>query len=167
MIDDILRYQNNMPVLARQASSLYIFKKFIRRNTISLTAAALFLLMLSAFSLFYTSQINEERKLAQLQAQRAEEATSILIDLFEAKQHSGTSSSINEFLELGIRKAEQLQNYPELKANIYSVIGQIYRKTGDLDQAGYLLNNAWLINKNLYGENHPETLGVVDHYGLL
>lgn len=167
MIDDILRYQNNLPVLARQASSLYIFKKFIRRNTISLTAAALFLLMLSAFSLFYTSQINEERKLAQLQAQRAEEATSILIDLFEAKQPSGTSSSINEFLELGIRKAEQLQNYPELKANIYSVIGQIYRKTGDLDQAGYLLNNAWLINKNLYGENHPETLGVVDHYGLL
>src|SRR5690625_5312520 len=80
---------------------------------------------------------------------------------------SSDLSSINEFLELGIRKAEQLQNYPELKANIYSVIGQIYRKTGDLDQAGYLLNNAWLINKNLYGENHPETLAVVEHYGLL
>lgn len=170
MIDDILRYQNNLPVLARQASPLYIFKKFIRRNTLSLTAAVLFLLMLLGFSLFYTSQINEERNLARLQAQRAEEATSILIDLFEANHPSsisGASNSINEFLELGIRKAEQLQSYPELKANIYSVIGQIYRKTGDFEQAGYLLNNAWLINKNLYGENHPETLSVVDHYGLL
>src|SRR5690625_7828493 len=121
--------------------------------------------MLLSFSLFYTSQINEERKLAQLQAQRAEEATSILIDLFEANQPSGISgksSSINEFLELGIRKTEQLQNNPELKSNIYSVIGQTYRKTGDLDQAGNLLNNAWLINKNIYGVKHTKTLAVVD-----
>lgn len=170
MIDDILRYQNKLPVLARQGSAFYVFKKFIRRNTLSLSAAATTLLLLVSFSLFYTSQINEERNLAQLQAQRAEEATSILIDLFEANQPaniSGADVSINHFLELGIQKADNLQSYPELKANMYSVIGQIYRKTGDLEQAEYLLNNAYLIYKNMYGEDHPETLAMIDHFGML
>lgn len=170
MIDDILRYQNKLPVLARQGSTYYVFKKFLRRNALSLSAAAIILLLLAGSSLFHTSQINEERNLAQLQAQRAEEATTILIDLFKANQPGNISTadvSLNQFLELGTQKADNLQNYPELKANMYSVIGQIYRTTGDLEKAEHLINNAYLIYKNLYGESHPETLSMIDHFGML
>lgn len=170
MLDDIIRYQENKPVLAKDGKALYRSAKFLKRHSVPFLSATAIFLSGILFLFFYTSKITSEREIAQWQAQKAEQATTILIDLFEANQPGQTEAgnfSVQSLLELGETKADNLEAFPELKGTMYSVIGQIYRNIGAFDKADYLLNNAMLIFQNHYGETHVETINTMDNYGLL
>ena len=170
MLDDIIRYQENKPVLAKDGKAFYRSAKFLKRNSVPFLSAAAITLTGILFLFFYTSKITSEREIAQWQAQKAEQATAILIDLFEANQPGQTESgnfTIHSLLELGQTKADNLDGFPELKGTMYSVIGQIYRNIGQFEKAGNLLTSATLTFKNHYGDTHIETINSMDHYGLL
>lgn len=170
MLDDIIRYQENKPVLAKDGKALYRSVKFIKRNSVPFFSAAAIILSAILFLLLYTVEIKNEREIAQLQAQKAEQASAILIDLFEANQPGQTESgnyTVTSLLELGETKADNLEGFPELKGTMYSVIGQIYRNIGVFDKAEELLSASILIFSNHYGDTHVETVNAMDHYGLL
>jgi len=169
LLDDIVRYQNNKPVLAKDGKALYRSLKFLKRNSVPFSSVAAIILSAFLFLLFYTSEIKSEREIAQWQAQKAEQATAILIDLFEANQPGQTEAgfTINSLLNLGESKADNLEGFPELKGTMYSVIGQIYRNIGEFEKADTLLNASVQIFKKHYGDTHIETMNAMDHYGLL
>lgn len=170
LLDDINRYLENEPVLAKDGKMIYRSVKFLKRHSVPFLSGAAIVLSGILFLFFYTSKITSEREIAQWQAQKAEQATAILIDLFEANQPGQAEAgnfSVKSLLELGESKADNLKSFPELKGTMYSVIGQIYRNIGDFDKADYLLNNAMLIFQNHYGDSHMETINTMDHYGLL
>ena len=170
MLDDIIRYQENKPVLAKDGKALYRSVKFLKRNSVPFLSAASIILSAFLFLIFYTSEMKSEREIAQWQAQKAEQATTILIDLFEANQPGQTETgnfTVKSLLELGELKADNLDGFPELKGTMYSVIGQIYRNIGELEKADKLLSNALFIFKNHYGDTHVETINAMDHFGLL
>jgi serine/threonine-protein kinase len=170
MLDDIIRYQENKPVLARDGKTLYRSFKFLKRNSVPFLSAAAIVLSGFLFLYFYTSEIKTEREIAQWQAQKAEQATAILIDLFEANQPGQTEAgnfTVNSLLELGESKANNLEGFPELKGTMYSVIGQIYRNIGEFGKADHLLNASVDVFTNHYGDTHIETINAKDHYGLL
>jgi len=170
LLDDIVRYEENRPVLAKDGKALYRSAKFLRRHSVPFLSGAAIVISGILFLVFYTSEIRSEREIARWQAQKAEQATAILIDLFEANQPGQTETgtfSVQSLLELGETKADNLDAFPELKGTMYSVIGQIYRNIGDFEKADLLLSNALNIFQNHYGNTHIETINTMDHYGLL
>lgn len=169
LLDDIIRYQNNKPVLAKDGKAIYRSLKFLKRNAVPFSSVAAIIISAFLFLLLYTSEIKSEREIAQWQAQKAEQATAILIDLFEANQPGQTEAgfTINSLLELGESKADNLEGFPELKGTMYSVIGQIYRNIGEFEKADTLLNASVQIFNEHYGDTHIETMNAMDHYGLL
>ncbi len=170
MLDDIIRYEENRPVLAKEGKALYRSAKFLKRHSVPFSSGAAIILSGIVFLVFYTSKITTEREIAQWQAHKAEQATAILIDLFEANQPGQTETgtfSVQSLLELGETKADNLDTFPELKGTMYSVIGQIYRNIGNFEKADLLLSNSLTIFQNHYGDTHAETINAMDHYGLL
>lgn len=170
MLDDIERFENSLPVSARHDSLFYRSRKFIKRHSLSLMFTGFILLLVVSFTLFYTQRIAEEKRFAELQAQKAEQVTLFLMDLFEANsptQSGGEIITARDMLIRGETEAEKLEGYPELKAQMYEVIGEIYRRLGQYGKSESLLRQSLTIRQELYGNYHPETVGTFDKLGLL
>ncbi|WP_234570685.1 tetratricopeptide repeat protein [Rhodohalobacter sp. 614A] len=170
LIEDIERYENSMPVKARRDTVSYKSKKFIRRHSIPLLFTSLIFILVSGFTLFYTYRISQEKQVAELQAQKAEQVTLFLMDMFEANspsQTGGNNFNVQDMLVRGENEAGKLEGYPELKAQMYEVIGEVYRRLGDYNKSESLLRQSLQIRQDLYGNYHAETVSAFDKLGLL
>jgi len=165
MLDDIERFESSLPVSARHDSILYRSKKFIRRHSLPLFFTGFILFLIAGFTLFYTQRISDEKRFAELQAQKAEQITMFLMDMFEASnpsQSGGEIPSARDMLERGEIEAAKLEGHPELKAQIFEVIGEIYRRLGLYNKAESLLRESFSIRQNVFGHNHLETVSSLD-----
>jgi eukaryotic-like serine/threonine-protein kinase len=168
--EDIDKYQNGLPVKSRGDSFGYRAVKYVQRNKIFLSVAALFLVTLTLFTIFYNISITEQRNHAQNEAEKAAQVTSFLMELFEANDPAmsqGEEITAWELLQQGEERIELLENQPEVQAQMLDVTGQIYRRLGDFSRAEGLLLKAKNIRGETYGPNHTETLAIYDHLGLL
>ena len=167
---DIERYKRRLPVRSRGNRFGYKTIKYIQRNKLFLAIAAVFLIMLTSFSVFYNFSITEQRNQAQNEAEKAAQVTSFLMELFEANDPSlsqGEELTAWQLLQNAEERIELLENQPEIQAQMFDVTGQIYRRMGDFDRAEEFLNRALDLRISLYGPNHSETLAVYDQLGLL
>lgn len=170
LLKDIERYEKSIPVTARHDSIPYSTRKFIKRHTIPLLFTFLIFVIVIGFTLFYTHRISQEKQLAELQAQKAEQITLFLMDMFEANSPSQTGGEIlnlQNMLLRGESEAGKLEGYPEIQAQMYEVIGEIYRRLGQYDKSESLLRQSLQVRQELYGNYHPETVSVFDKLGLL
>ena len=169
-VEDLKRYLNNKPVLAHQGNYAYRIKKLLRRNYKQVSFAAAIILLSVTFSIFHTNRITEERNIAQYEAMKTAEISSLLFDLFEANtpnQSLGETITAQELLERGLNRAENLVNQPELQAQMFNVIGKVYLKVGNLPKSEELIENSVEIYTRLYGIEHPETaLAIVSQAAL-
>lgn len=100
--DDIERYLNGRPVLARRQTPLYRLQKFVRRNRGLVATMVLALVALTA-SLSY-AWIGQRRAL--LEGQRALRMQTFLYRLFEIANSNYTgkpAATVRDFLQLGVK----------------------------------------------------------------
>lgn len=170
LANDLNRYLNDLPVNAHQGHYRYIAKKFIRRNYKSFSTAAAILLIITSFSIYHTYQIANERNLAQTEAKKATQVTNLLFNLFEASEPGeamGDTITAQELLKRGLHRAELLQEQPAIQGQMYHVIGQIYYKLGNYDEARPLINQTIDLFTEIYDKNHPETAYAIASLGAL
>ncbi|WP_263356016.1 serine/threonine-protein kinase [Acidicapsa ligni] len=102
LAEDIQRYLNGWPVLARPQTTLYLVSKFVRRKRKVVLAALLVLLALVA-SLAYAGWRQEQ---AVLEGQRAERMQTFLYRLLYMANSNYTGKptfTVQDFLELGVK----------------------------------------------------------------
>lgn len=168
--EDITNYQKNLPVSARQPTFSYQFKRYLGRHKKPLIAATGVFFMIIAFAFFYTHQITKERNYALKQAQKADQLTLFLMDLFKASRPSeskGKEVTAGELLNRAEQRADMLATQPAIQAQMFDVIGRIYRRLGDFEKSYNLLNKSLSINKSLLGLKNVETLASMEHLGVL
>lgn len=168
--EDIQRYLEGLPIKSRRHSLAYRSVKYIKRNRMPVATAAVFLLMLVSFFIFYNISITEQRNHAQNEALKAAQVTSFLMDLFEANdptQYQGQELTAWELLEQGEERIQLLEGQPEVQAQMFEVTGQIYRKIGQYDRADELLTHSLEIRRELFGNDHSETISIYNELGLL
>ncbi len=158
-IEDLDRFKNGLPLLAQKDTVSYRIGKFYRRNKAAIGAAVLVLILLISSSLFYTYRINQERLIAESEANKAEEISNFLIGLFEtANPFSneggvGLNTTVGTILESGIDNMDsQLGNQPEVNAELKTVIGEIYKDLGEFELAEKLFRESISVL-----EANPET----------
>jgi len=127
--EDIRRYLDGMPVMARPATALYRAEKFIRRHA-ALTAAGVLLLVSLVGGMIATARMahraEEQRSIAQTQAAEAERQRRL------AQQNAADAKAQAEEAQKERRKADQrFDDVRKLASSlIFDVDGEVVRLAG-------------------------------------
>lgn len=145
LADDLVRWQDGRPVLARGNPWGYRAGKFARRYALPLsTAAAAALLFLGTIG-FYTTRLALERDRARLEAERANEVAAFLSSVFQQANPDlapGPPVTARELLDRGAERIATLDSAPEVRAGMLQTIGVAYHSMGELAAARPLLEEA-------------------------
>lgn len=181
LADDLERYRDGLPVLARRDTLGYRTGKFVRRNRLGVLAASLLLLSLLSGLLATTHQARiaqQEREraesnlaVAETQQAKAEQVTDFLIGIFKISdpgEARGNAITARELLDQGAaRIADELQEEPEVQSAMMDTMGMVYRNLGLYPQAEPLLQQALEGRRGLFGADSLDVAETLDHLGTL
>jgi serine/threonine-protein kinase len=131
LMDDLTRYREGRPVLAKPASRLYRGAKFIRRNRVAVAAGTAFTIGLAAATAVSLYQANVARR----EARRAEQINTFLNDMLGAADPSWYNSLRNKgasvtLLEVVDEMRDRIGAYfggdPEVEIRLRRTIGRMY-----------------------------------------
>lgn len=169
LIEELDRFTNGLPLLARQDTISYRIGKFYRRNKTAIRMSFLAGLLFIAGSIYYTFRITQEKEIAQSEAKKAQEITEFLKDIFQSSnpdQAQGETITAKQLLMNGAEKISGITDQPEIKAELLETLGDINYSLSLYEEADVLFKEALLIKRNIYGEFHPSTAGTLYQMAL-
>jgi serine/threonine-protein kinase len=147
--EDVARYFDGRPVLARQSSVGYRAAKFVKRHVRALSAAAIVLLLAAAFVVqnsLYTRRLAVERD-------RAQASLKFLVSLFQGSDPDKAKDSkitAVELLDEGVKRlGSELQNQPETRAALLFTLGDVNDRLGRYEMAERLLVESIALQRQL------------------
>jgi len=162
LAEDIGRYQQDYPVIAQPDSLGYRFKKYARRNR-SLVSLGLILVVILisgiAATLWQARVAALERDQAQYEAAKANQITRFVTNLFDHSnpdESKGNVITSENMLARGSENLAELADQPALQAEMYRVIGDLYKKQNLFSEAEEHLLQALAIFEELNGTQHVE-----------
>ncbi|HRC87090.1 MAG TPA: tetratricopeptide repeat protein, partial [Thermoanaerobaculia bacterium] len=159
LAEDVSRYLEQKPILARPDSFPYKARKFARRHLRSLAALATLALALVAVAGFYGARLRRERA-------RADRVSSFLTELlsqadpFVAGQGEPTVKSLLAAGAARVRK--DLAGEPEFRRDMLTLLGRIYERRGDSGAAVPLLEDAVGLARKTLGPSPELAQGLND-----
>jgi serine/threonine protein kinase len=136
--EDLLRYLEGRPVLARKPTPIYRLQKFVgRHRTVSLLSCAM-VVMIGASVLVYSSQSRRaQRRVNQIESL----ADSTISDMAEKLQNSSASVETQVALFQGaIRYLDQLRQSSKNDPLILIQLSRAYRRLGNLEGSPFVAN---------------------------
>lgn len=171
LLDDLRRYREGLPVAARAPSRMYHAQKFAERHRTPLTAGVLALLAVGLVTALAFSRVGAERDRARAEAVKAERVSTFLADLFgstDPAETPGADAFARDLLARGTTRIDaDLAEEPALRAQLYTVVGRVYRRRGLYPEAASLFQQALVLRQRLVGESHPDVAEVLNEIGLL
>jgi len=172
--EDIDRFLGNQPILARPPSAIYQLRKMVQRHKAPFISAAIILLLLAGGLITLSVQasaIARERDRANQEAQNAMAVTEFLVRLFEVADPAEARDkdiSARELLDRGTdQMSGELENQPEVRAMLSSVLGRVYLKLGLYDEASPLLEQALELQEAIYDAESPEVAEAANNLATL
>jgi serine/threonine protein kinase len=163
---DIENYLEGRPVHARQNTIYYRTNKFIIRHKIAVISAVSIFIIGALLTTFYFIQLKKERDKAQLEAQKAEEVSNFLKNIFKLSdpyESRGETITARELLDKGAQKInKELSDQPDVKATMLSLIGSVYQNLGLFDKSDSLLKEALAIRMKLNKNGMEEAKSLRD-----
>jgi len=170
---DIQHYLDGEPIEAKRDSVGYVLRKQLRRYKVPTAIAAAFVLVVTVglvASLTFWQREIHQRELADASAQRAhqeaakaEAVSRFLQDMLASVRPSkalGREMTVREVVDESAKKIEEdsLDQQPEVDAALRTTIGLTYQALGLYEAAKPHLEAALEIRRQLFGEEHAETL---------
>jgi len=168
--NDIKRYLIGMPVIARKDTINYRISKFVRRHKVSV---ALFILVniiviSSTIAIIFQSRIAaEERDRARLETQKADRINEFLQQMLASANPNwyvkgkvkGPDVTVIAVLNEAARRLEtEMEEQPEVKADLHLTIGDTYLSLGKPGLAGYHFEAAYKLRSSLFAEDDPKSI---------
>ncbi|MDX1419471.1 MAG: serine/threonine-protein kinase [Rubricoccaceae bacterium] len=160
---DVQRHRDGLPIEARPETAGYRLRTFVRRHRVGVAAAALVALSLVgglSVALWQARAAAEERDAARREADKAQQVTDFLVQVFEEadpRESGGRTRTAQEILNLGAARIEsELSGQPEVQAELLGVVGRVYRSMGLYDEALPFLNQALALRRSRLGSRHPD-----------
>lgn len=152
LVEDLQRYQNNLPVLSRKGNLRYLARKFIRRNAVLVTFLLMLLITISGLVMYYTTQVTGQRNKAIMEAQKAQILTNFMINIFknaDPYDQNKKNLTAREILDRSTRRVQTSISDPDIKATMLAALGGIYEDLGMYSKAKPLFLDAMNIRENL------------------
>ena len=163
--EDIGRYLEGHPVLARKGTAAYRAGKFVRRNRWRvLTAAALLALATLGAANFalQSARVAHERD-------KAQRISRFLVEIFRVSdpgENRGNTITAREVLDRGADRVHgDLKEQPEVKAALLETIGTVYDSLGLYDKALPLLQEALTLRRGALRSDDLEIAGTLNRLG--
>lgn len=151
--EDLQRYLEGQPVLARPDTLLYRGQKFAQRNKVSVFTTTFVFVLVVALIGFYTHKLATERDRARFEAAKAEQIADFLTGLFavsDPSESKGETITARELLDRGAKRIEQkLKKQPEIQANMMNLMGNVYKSLGLYANAEKLIQKGLEIRQQL------------------
>ncbi|MFK8031123.1 MAG: tetratricopeptide repeat protein [Gammaproteobacteria bacterium] len=149
--DDLKRFQQNLPITAQPDSTLYVLRKFLRRNRWPVGVATAVVAGGIAMASYYTGQLRIERDLA-------DQTAGFLTDLFQANdpyvRNKKEGLSVDALVDEGLAKLEdESELVPEVRVRLFSVISQVKRNLGELESAEQMARKALALAESHTGRD--------------
>jgi serine/threonine protein kinase/tetratricopeptide (TPR) repeat protein len=173
LADDLRRYLRGEPIGARPDTLRYRTAKFITRHARGIAAALAIVVLLGGVIAFYTARLAAERDRAQREAARASKVSQALTSLLTgadpiANRATREGQTVRGLLDAGSAQLQQdLAGEPEAQADIFTVLGGVYRRFGAYDQAQALLEQAVASGNAAFGPEHPRLAQTLTELGAL
>ena len=173
LAEDLERHLAGHPVAAHPDSWAYRARKFARRHRGGVTMAAAFFVLLVGYALTVTWQahrVQDALAQARLEADKSEQVTDFMMGLFEANDPGkalGDTVTARKLLARGVEQAEALDEQPAVQAQMFDVVGQVYRRLGQYDEALPLLRRALALRREHLGASHQAVAASLSHVALL
>jgi tetratricopeptide (TPR) repeat protein len=156
--NDIGRYLQDLPVIARKDTLGYRTRKFVGRHKVGVPLAAAVLLLIVGFSVAMT--------LFWQRAERARERelafSGLLVELFSAPDPSrsrGADVTAREVLDRGVGKVSQsFTAQPEVRADLMSTMGRAYLSLGSWERAKQLYEVALDLHRKTLRKDDPRVV---------
>jgi len=149
LAEDLQRFLEGRPVLARRGTRLYAASRLVRRHRVAVSAGALVVLSLIGGGVGIAWQARAaaiERDRVRVEAATSARVSAFLEELFrvaDPEQGRGATVSARELLDRGAARIErELAEEPRTRAALMTVMGRAYRNLGEYPQAVALLQSA-------------------------
>lgn len=163
-LNELNNYQNGLPVSARNDTFRYRFQKFFKRNQNSVAVAVGILLLIIGFAGFYAYRITQERNIAQIEAQKAENVKNLLVELFRGNDPitgDAESTDLDQLLKSGTDEIMNRDLEPSVKIELLLTLTTIYQNITQFEKAQQLAEQSLRFAKDNFGEN---SLPVAESY---
>ena len=173
LADDLRRCLHHEPISARPDTLRYRASRFIRRHIRGLAAAAVAVLAIGGVTAFYTSRLAAERDRAERQAAKAARVSEALAGLLMgadpiANRATSDGLTVKGLLDAAADRGEkELAGQPEAQAEIFTIIGRMYRRVGLYDRAQQLLERALISGRAAFGPEHASVAQTLTDLGAL
>jgi len=172
MAEDLGRYREGRPLLARTDTFVYRTGKFMQRNRIGVATAATLVMLLVGFAAnrWRLAQVLLlERDRARVEAESARRVERMLGDIFESMNPdggSGRSAAVLDVLERERERFEmELRDDPAVLAALQNRLGEIYQSLEQYDRALPLLEGALAARRRVLGPASLETAASLENLG--
>ncbi len=165
--EDIWRFIDGLPVLARPATLSYRASKFYGRNRVTVWAAALILVSLCAglaAAVWQAGAARRQASIARAEKERAERTSRFMQSLLNyANPHwydrgnARTDITVREAIDdLAARMDTELADAPEARADLHYTVGEVKRTHGEYKVALHHFRQSLDLYRHLYGEEHTK-----------
>jgi eukaryotic-like serine/threonine-protein kinase len=168
LAEDLRRFREGRPVLARPDTAGYRLGKFVGRHRVGVALTALLVVVLAAGA----GRERVLRQRAETEARKARAVGDYLVSVFDVadpyavERQNGKDITARTLLEQGARRVDSiLVGQPEVQAELRSVFGRAYTSLGLFDQATSLLRQSLAQHKRLYGEPNLTVAQDMDRLG--
>ncbi len=136
--EDLRRYLEGKPVLARKATLTYTLSKFVKRHrTAALMTCAIVVVLIGATLVYFWQSHLAERRVQQAAAL----ADSAISDMAEKLQHSAASVEVQASLfRSALEHLDQLRRSAGNDPRLLLQISKAYERVGDLEGSPFVAN---------------------------
>ncbi|NIW23860.1 MAG: tetratricopeptide repeat protein, partial [Gammaproteobacteria bacterium] len=114
-------------------------------------------------------EAEEQRRIAEIEAETARQTTQFMVGLFEVSDPSeslGNTITAREILDKGAERIEiELNDQPVIQATLMDTMGTVYTSLGLYEPATTLVSQALDKRIALHGREHPEVVSSLNHLG--
>jgi non-specific serine/threonine protein kinase/serine/threonine-protein kinase len=155
LAEDIGRYLQNQPVMARPASRGYQLQKYVRRHRIGVAAAAVIVTLLASSVLMQAIELRRTMR----ERDRANRIADFMTTMFKIADRRENNVTAREILDRAAQDIETgLVEDPSLQAEMMDLMGTVYSSLGLVSRAQPLLEHAVGIRTRIEGVEDPDTL---------
>jgi serine/threonine protein kinase/Tfp pilus assembly protein PilF len=171
--DDLRRYLHHEPISARADAPWYRAARFVTRHIRAVAAAAAGVVVLIGITAWYTNRLATERDRAQREAAKAARVSEALSGLLRgadpiANRATADGFTVTALLDSATDRVEkELRDQPDAQADIFTIIGRMYRRIGMYDKAQQQLERALVSGRAAFGAEHPTVAQTLNDLGAL
>jgi len=168
--EDVGRFLQSQPILARPPSAAYQLRKMVSRHRTLFAASLAMVLVLVVSTVVSTSlflEAKRESERARVEALKSDQVAAFMTGMLEGVAPSVAlgrdTTLLREVLDRTAERVDpELAGEPEVEADVRGVLGTTYRELGDLVTAEAHHRAALETNRRILGDHHPDTLASID-----